>query len=92
MFYHIKNLQSTKTHKTPETSAIKFYHIKNLQSTKTLKEVIFWLEMFYHIKNLQSTKTLVLFFHGCPSFITLRIYKVLKLDRYKQGILQVLSH
>ena len=34
-FYHIKNLQSTKTAKAEIENAEKFYHIKNLQSTKT---------------------------------------------------------
>ena len=34
--------------------------------------------MFYHIKNLQSTKTLISIFNYFFSFITLRIYKVLK--------------
>ena len=35
MFYHIKNLQSTKTDIITLLCADKFYHIKNLQSTKT---------------------------------------------------------
>ena len=35
MFYHIKNLQSTKTSKKNKSSRTSFYHIKNLQSTKT---------------------------------------------------------
>ena len=35
MFYHIKNLQSTKTEHTIHENTIRFYHIKNLQSTKT---------------------------------------------------------
>ena len=33
---------------------------------------------FYHIKNLQSTKTITVKHHNYNSFITLRIYKVLK--------------
>ena len=36
MFYHIKNLQSTKTRYIDFVTEQKFYHIKNLQSTKTL--------------------------------------------------------
>ena len=36
-FYHIKNLQSTKTFSVNYTPVIVFYHIKNLQSTKTLQ-------------------------------------------------------
>ena len=34
-FYHIKNLQSTKTLLLVFRKSGKFYHIKNLQSTKT---------------------------------------------------------
>ena len=34
-FYHIKNLQSTKTVVNKLKFSPKFYHIKNLQSTKT---------------------------------------------------------
>ena len=34
-FYHIKNLQSTKTFRGVFIMLVKFYHIKNLQSTKT---------------------------------------------------------
>ena len=59
-----------------------FYHIKNLQSTKTVKLLLSSLVAFYHIKNLQSTKTNG---RGIPvdmRFITLRIYKVLKLQAY----------
>ena len=41
--------------------------------------------MFYHIKNLQSTKTIKRFSCIVFSFITLRIYKVLKLKYYGQG-------
>ena len=35
-FYHIKNLQSTKTSSNTSDNGIMFYHIKNLQSTKTV--------------------------------------------------------
>ena len=35
-FYHIKNLQSTKTTVSQGIAASRFYHIKNLQSTKTI--------------------------------------------------------
>ena len=35
MFYHIKNLQSTKTMNEKIKNWYLFYHIKNLQSTKT---------------------------------------------------------
>ena len=35
MFYHIKNLQSTKTRRKADLQRVMFYHIKNLQSTKT---------------------------------------------------------
>ena len=35
MFYHIKNLQSTKTPNLVTATGAVFYHIKNLQSTKT---------------------------------------------------------
>ena len=35
--------------------------------------------LFYHIKNLQSTKTVMQPYISVYSFITLRIYKVLKL-------------
>ena len=56
-----------------------FYHIKNLQSTKTRTFVFIDGVPFYHIKNLQSTKTLQFFKKRLDSFITLRIYKVLKL-------------
>ena len=56
MFYHIKNLQSTKTYQRSDENELGFYHIKNLQSTKT---------------NMGTVE-----FRS--SFITLRIYKVLK--------------
>ena len=56
----------------------RFYHIKNLQSTKTIKINIKQYVMFYHIKNLQSTKTERAQKFRTLSFITLRIYKVLK--------------
>ena len=36
LFYHIKNLQSTKTKNSLLTKMSEFYHIKNLQSTKTM--------------------------------------------------------
>ena len=38
MFYHIKNLQSTKTRHWLNKLSNMFYHIKNLQSTKTYQE------------------------------------------------------
>ena len=56
-----------------------FYHIKNLQSTKTGMSDIGSTMKFYHIKNLQSTKTEEKGNTMNKSFITLRIYKVLKL-------------
>ena len=37
-FYHIKNLQSTKTTGKDIEQLPWFYHIKNLQSTKTTKK------------------------------------------------------
>ena len=40
MFYHIKNLQSTKTSPQGYHKTLPFYHIKNLQSTKTSTTVI----------------------------------------------------
>ena len=40
-----------------------------------------WLSKFYHIKNLQSTKTGRYYIESSDGFITLRIYKVLKLIR-----------
>ena len=40
MFYHIKNLQSTKTEPSMTDQSQLFYHIKNLQSTKTSTTVI----------------------------------------------------
>ena len=49
-------------------------------------------QMFYHIKNLQSTKTLVLYDTFLKSFITLRIYKVLKLRYFQSRLPLVLSH
>ena len=57
----------------------KFYHIKNLQSTKTFIQNFHLIERFYHIKNLQSTKTALPASLRKRCFITLRIYKVLKL-------------
>ena len=77
-FYHIKNLQSTKTSQGAAWCLIKFYHIKNLQSTKTIFNAFSKTFVFYHIKNLQSTKTEDLESLGGKGFITLRIYKVLK--------------
>ena len=56
-----------------------FYHIKNLQSTKTPGYNEAGDPRFYHIKNLQSTKTDIPQMKSFPCFITLRIYKVLKL-------------
>ena len=58
---------------------LRFYHIKNLQSTKTVWEKIQRYIWFYHIKNLQSTKTNIASANRANCFITLRIYKVLKL-------------
>ena len=78
MFYHIKNLQSTKTYKTFGEGFWGFYHIKNLQSTKTTCLSSSVMPLFYHIKNLQSTKTGMSDIGSTMSFITLRIYKVLK--------------
>ena len=43
--------------------------------------------MFYHIKNLQSTKTASAVSLSIIRFITLRIYKVLKLFPYLLSIL-----
>ena len=42
---------------------------------------------FYHIKNLQSTKTKIWKYGMHLSFITLRIYKVLKLNFRKNALL-----
>ena len=78
MFYHIKNLQSTKTVTGVGDAKIKFYHIKNLQSTKTYPVEGAITKKFYHIKNLQSTKTKRDIKVRNAGFITLRIYKVLK--------------
>ena len=78
LFYHIKNLQSTKTPWHVRHHHSKFYHIKNLQSTKTVSVSLFVGAMFYHIKNLQSTKTDECDINNIIGFITLRIYKVLK--------------
>ena len=47
---------------------------------------------FYHIKNLQSTKTQRKKCVRMPGFITLRIYKVLKLQKLRLQHYQVLSH
>ena len=48
--------------------------------------------LFYHIKNLQSTKTyFIMTMYEC-SFITLRIYKVLKLHGVQLQGHAVLSH
>ena len=78
MFYHIKNLQSTKTPNLVTATGAVFYHIKNLQSTKTVIGHNSRDDMFYHIKNLQSTKTRHNLSPSKIGFITLRIYKVLK--------------
>ena len=78
MFYHIKNLQSTKTALENNCVTNKFYHIKNLQSTKTRLVDRCRVQEFYHIKNLQSTKTTWQMIIVESGFITLRIYKVLK--------------
>ena len=69
-----------------------FYHIKNLQSTKTGSRVAEQPEWFYHIKNLQSTKTKGLKSSMKLCFITLRIYKVLKLHKHARHGKTVLSH
>ena len=79
LFYHIKNLQSTKTCFVVGVCDVEFYHIKNLQSTKTPPFSVPPDPRFYHIKNLQSTKTRATNETAIVSFITLRIYKVLKL-------------
>ena len=78
MFYHIKNLQSTKTPRPRLLLQLSFYHIKNLQSTKTNVVRVPVNVVFYHIKNLQSTKTGLEMGKNPIGFITLRIYKVLK--------------
>ena len=41
LFYHIKNLQSTKTQNRGKLVRQRFYHIKNLQSTKTYGGALF---------------------------------------------------
>ena len=69
-----------------------FYHIKNLQSTKTFKAKPYAAAKFYHIKNLQSTKTSVVNMALFIRFITLRIYKVLKLWKDTILTIAVLSH
>ena len=47
---------------------------------------------FYHIKNLQSTKTVSDTDARFGSFITLRIYKVLKPIVAQPSLSRVLSH
>ena len=74
------------------TANLLFYHIKNLQSTKTAPDKVPIVTSFYHIKNLQSTKTLDDFSHEHLSFITLRIYKVLKHNAPLAVPVKVLSH
>ena len=69
-----------------------FYHIKNLQSTKTATKRNNAAGRFYHIKNLQSTKTTESGFVIYASFITLRIYKVLKPRKSLENFTAVLSH
>ena len=69
-----------------------FYHIKNLQSTKTQFSTSHLASLFYHIKNLQSTKTLPINTTNDICFITLRIYKVLKLLILATKFFGVLSH
>ena len=48
MFYHIKNLQSTKTAAGRIIPGYLFYHIKNLQSTKTLMLLCQFLAVLSH--------------------------------------------
>ena len=48
--------------------------------------------LFYHIKNLQSTKTEEFQNKYGKGFITLRIYKVLKLGSKLRQFTLVLSH
>ena len=91
-FYHIKNLQSTKTNLINHRIIATFYHIKNLQSTKTRYIDFVTEQKFYHIKNLQSTKTRAATNWGIGRFITLRIYKVLKHSKLILLFLNVLSH
>ena len=91
-FYHIKNLQSTKTIIFVKLFRRQFYHIKNLQSTKTAAFKSSSRIGFYHIKNLQSTKTGYILAYVYRSFITLRIYKVLKLFPSSFLSFRVLSH
>ena len=69
-----------------------FYHIKNLQSTKTGIMERHLTKQFYHIKNLQSTKTVICKQLNITSFITLRIYKVLKRLAKRSLHTFVLSH
>ena len=69
-----------------------FYHIKNLQSTKTVLFHGCSDAQFYHIKNLQSTKTYQGGLISGYSFITLRIYKVLKPGAISFNSHDVLSH
>ena len=91
-FYHIKNLQSTKTADMVGNLIALFYHIKNLQSTKTSSNTSDNGILFYHIKNLQSTKTRGGLRKWATSFITLRIYKVLKQKADIESVVHVLSH
>ena len=71
---------------------VRFYHIKNLQSTKTVYGARQCSQRFYHIKNLQSTKTHLQASLLRLSFITLRIYKVLKRVQEAGDEHLVLSH
>ena len=65
-FYHIKNLQSTKTRVARAHNRYKFYHIKNLQSTKTAMEETVNQQGFITLRIYKVLK------HNLPT--TLRFY------------------
>ena len=59
MFYHIKNLQGTKTNEEFSNLEIGFYHIKNLQGTKTAFIKRVWAKCFITSKTYKVLKLLV---------------------------------
>ena len=92
MFYHIKNLQSTKTIKINIKQYVSFitlriYKVLKLLCSQSRERLRFITLRIYKVLKLDVTGV-----GDAKSFITLRIYKVLKPVTVLEEALPVLSH
>ena len=78
MFYHIKNLQSTKTVTGVGDAIISFITLRIYKVLKLNKISRYRFGSFITLRIYKVLKLLHLFVLKCYCFITLRIYKVLK--------------